>query len=1475
MLARTVAGMLSNKLETDVKIKTFHLTSDLGILAEDVLVNDKNDNPMFYIGRMKLRLGLFDNSDNLRLRQLHLDDVLAYIVEYDGHDSFNVVELFSDDNNEKKNKEKNDFEIFVDDFVFNNGRVMVWNQNKDNPDREGMDYRYIDVKDIYLDFNDLKYTSDTISAFINNISASDRCGFSLDTLRSDNKVIFSSKCLIFDDMTLKTHATSLNMDLRFYYENLNAYSYFVDSIKIDATFRPSQLTLSDLRFFTNTLETMTDTVQIEGDIDGYVRDFLAQDFKFSFQDSTNFSGNIKMTGLPNFFDTHIHADIYELNFTYEDLTRLMLPGSRVYLPLPDFLYVLKSASLSGYYEGFPNNFTTKFELETNLGNIKVDCNLNHDLLSLSKPYYYINLKTDSLNIKDLLGLDEDFTLTMNTDMHGSGFSKKDADFELDAKISHLKAFNNNFNDFEVNGVFENQRFLVSTDVKSEALTADLDAMANVAAKKPAFSINLSLKNADLHKLGLSKNDTSKSLSTDLKTSFKGIKINDLLGELKLENTVLKDNKGSYLMDNFVLSMSKNPNNAKYKDLNINCDFFDVNASGVINVLKATNTFKNLILNHFHIKSWAEKGTRLDDEVLDFYFSMNLKNTETLSKLLLPDLRISENTNLLINFTKDYYIHSYLHSDKLSYKDFVLNNLQLTNTTEKNKIIANINIEDLVLREATEKNPQRLSMENVNFNFDVHSDSVLFKMNWNDDDILDRNRGLLKAYYVTHDDFKGGMLKIPYTDVIINDSLWSISPDCHVNFTNGKTFISKLDIISGIQAIKIDGFIPKTNRDTLSIHFDNLDISSFDKLISNGDFVLDGIINGDLQIAGIKEKFTMLSNLDVYKIAVNHQDVGDADIDAVWNAPDSSIRIKTQVTKKINDNEQKTLSLLGKYYTSRDENLNFKLFLNDFDVSLINPFVKGTLSRVKGNINGDLSIKGSFEKPILLGKALLKDAACNIDVLNTYYRVNDSELEKITNDHYIFFKDNLIRINHLNLNDTLGNRAVAQGVITHNYLKDFYFDVSAVLDNFLGLNMLKDDFSAFYGSAIANGNLSIKGSLDDIYINIDAETMPGTDINILLTSTYSVDDNFIVFVQKDKKNDTIVSLTNPQDSNKKFTLNLNADVNPNANVNIHLPSNLGSIVANGNGNIRLGLNSDELSLYGDYVINSGDFNFSFQNIIKREFVIKEGGTISWTGRAEDADINITGIYKAKSSLTSLGAMIDTLSSIGNVNTNNVNVDCILRLQDKLTNPTINFGLSLPNANDDIKNYVFSVVDTTDQAVLSQQIISLLVLGTFTYSSANINTIGASTYYGVLTSSLSSWLSQISKDFDIGVRYTPKDNITQEELEVALSTQLFNDRLTIEGNLGMYTGNSNNMSQSANNIVGDVDITFKITNRLSLKVYNHSNVNTNYYAYTYENYSDYTQGIGISYSQSFDNVREIFTRKNRNKKNKKNNKMKKDE
>ncbi len=1461
MLARTVAGALSNKLDTEVKIRTFYIKPDLRIHAEEVQINDKMHYPMLYVGKFDAKLSLRDLANELRVKKMNVDDLLVNLVKYEDDYNMNISELFASDNTQEE-KKKFKSTVYLDELNLSKGHFVLWNQSKDNPDKLSMDYSHLDIDSIYMSLSKMSFNGDTVEGFIHNLRCEDKSGFSIDEFVTQSKFRVSSNGVDFKNLKIKSHSTSISIDLQFLYNGYHSIRNFVDSVMIVANIHPSQLTLSDLKYFSPTMGKMTDTLQIKGLVTGFVRDFTANNFNFSFKDSTDFVGTIKMKGLPKFNETHIVANVNKMNFTYQDISEFAIPSSYNYIPLPEMLSSVKNAVLSGEFYGFPDNFNTKFNLHTNIGNIYFDGALNNDLSIVSNPYYFLTMQANNLNVEELLGLKDNAIISFYTDIRGEGLNKKDAKIQVSLDVEKMKFQNNEFDDFAINGNFYNQRLELTTDINKELIDVDMRGVLDVAGEVPVFDVVMDIKNIDLYKLNILDLDKKMLLATNADIKLRGNKLDEIYGNVRLDDTYYYDSRGSYFMDSLNLTLTENHFDSK--DIHLVCDFFDADINGIFNFKNIGNTFKNYVRKHFHVNKWGDKGVKLNDVEQDFYVNLNFKDTETLSQLLMPNLKVSNNTNLTATFTSsNYQLYSTLESEMIVYNKMIFNNLYLKNKTERSKTTANISLKELVFKEAKGKNDVELGLENIEFLLDAHSDSLLFDLAWNDDDVEDKNKGNMEAVFLPNEKY-GGKLHVTTSDVIINDSLWNLSPTCFIDFKKNKVKFEEFSVYCGNQSMKVKGNFPKTSRDTLYLNFNHLDVSDFDLLTAGIGINVDGVINGDLQFSGISDRFTFFSNLDVSNVGLNNHLVGDAYIDANWNAPDTSIFVDAEIIRK--SNSEKVMALVGNYYTARkNDNIDFNLEMNGIDISFVNSFTKGVLSRLKGNLSGDIVISGSTKQMILTGEADLYDAACKIDYLNTYYSINTTKFRLLNNvKPYIKLSENRIDFNDIVLVDTLNNYAVAYGHVTHDYLRNFRFNVDASLNNFLAMNMLPVDGSTFYGTAVASGDLKINGPLEDIVMDVNALSMPGTVIDILLTSTSSINDNFIVFVQKNVEQDTIKTIIPKKEKDRKFTFNLNADVAESAKVNIHLPSNMGNISANGLGNIRLGYASNILTLYGDYVINDGTFNFNFQNLVRRNFDIKQGGTISWTGNAAEADINVIGSYRTKSSISSLGVELDSTSLV-----NNVNVDCILRLQEKLNNPTITFGLDLPNATDDIKNTVFSIIDTTNQAVMSQQIISLLVLGSFSYSNASLYSIGASNYYNVLTSSLSSWLSQISKDFDVGVRYTPEDNLTAEELEVALSTQLFDDKLTIEGNLGMYTGSRNDVAAGANNIVGDVDITYKFTNRLSLKIYNHSNLNSNYYSYSYETYSDYTQGIGISYSQSFDNIREIFVR-NRNKKNKNNKK-----
>lgn len=1454
MFARSAAGLLSEMFGTEVRIKTFYIQPDLRIHAEDLQMNDKNNDTMFYVGTVNVKMSLRElkNVKNEpKIKSISIDDFLVNIVRYENDDKSNIAEIFG--KKEKKDKNKTP-QIHLDELNLNDGHVIVWNQNKTPKRPVLMDYYHIDVDDIDMLLKDVSFDGDTITGYMNKLTASEKSGFTIDEFGSESKFIVSSKTLDFKNLIVKTHSTSLNLNLKFLYNNYNAYTKFVDSIMIVANIRPSQLTLSDLEYFSKTMGKMTDTLQIQGLIVGTVSDFEANDFRFSFKDSTMFNGDIKMKGLPKFHDTHISGKVKKMEFTYQDISEFSIPTPNRKIPIPKTLEAVKSAILDGNFYGFPNNFNTDFNLHTNIGNINLNGAINNDLDIVPNPYYFIRAHVNNLNVNELLNLKDEIQTSFYIDLSGEGITKQDADLQTTIDIEKIKYKDNEFVNIHVDGDYENQQLMATTDVDSDAVELTLEAMLDVSDVIPDYTVKLDLSKADLYALNLYKKDKTMLLSTKLDAQIKGTDIDKMYGDIHVYNTSLYDSRGHYVLDTLNVSLVENYHDSK--NIIVNCDFFDMDVNGVVNFRNFGNTFKNYVLTYFHINKWSDRNVKLKDNTQNFYVNLNFKNTETLSRLLMPNLTVSNNTSLTATFTSNnYQLYSTIESDGVVYNGIVFKDLYVKNKTVRNKTTLAINMKELIFKDTKENNSMALGVDNVSLSFDAHNDSLFMDLSWDDNLEEDKNKGKLNATFLPEGE-NSGKLYLSSSDVVINDTVWNISKDCYLYFRNNRLSFNNFEVYSNDQYVEIEGFFPNKSNDTLSLHFNKLNISNFDLLTIDYGIDVDGVIDGDLQMAGVNEKITILSNLDIDHIGVNNHLIGNATVDAGWNAADTSIFVDTEIVRE-NGNDT-LLMLVGNYYTMRqNDNLDFALDLNDMDISIVNAFTKGTLSKVKGNVSGEFVVDGTLKKPVFIGEAELGDGACRIDYLNTYYKVNPSGIKNRFKP-YINFSENRIDLKDIILVDTSGNYAVAKGFITHDYLKDFNFNIEATLDNFIAMNMPPEDNASFYGTAVADGDLKINGPLEDIVMDINALTMPGTVIDIGLVSSSSLNDKFIVFVQKEKDMDTTKTIVPEKKKDKKFTLNLNADVTPDASLNIVLPSNMGNINATGSGNIRLGYNTmSGLSLYGDYGIDDGTFVFNFQNLVRRDFDIMKGGTITWTGKANDADINVVGSYRTKSSISSLGLEIDSTSLV-----NNINVDCILRLQEKLNNPAITFGLSLPNATDDVANTVFSVIDTTNQAVMSQQIISLLVLGSFSYSNASLYSIGATNYYNLLTSSISGWLSQISKDFDIGVKYTPEGNLTAEEIEVALSTQLLDDRLSIETNFGMYTESQSQLN-GASNFVGDVDLTFKLTNRLSLKMYNHSNLNSNYYTYSYEAYSAYTQGLGFSYSQSFDNIKDLFVRNKKNK------------
>ena len=104
----------------------------------------------------------------------------------------------------------------------------------------------------------------------------------------------------------------------------------------------------------------------------------------------------------------------------------------------------------------------------------------------------------------------------------------------------------------------------------------------------------------------------------------------------------------------------------------------------------------------------------------------------------------------------------------------------------------------------------------------------------------------------------------------------------------------------------------------------------------------------------------------------------------------------------------------------------------------------------------------------------------------------------------------------------------------------------------------------------------------------------------------------------------------------------------------------------------------------------------------------------------------------------------------------------------------------------------------------------------------------------------------------MNYKPATSTTNQEFDVGISTQLFNDRLLIDGTFGMNSYTNATVQQSST-IVGDINIEYVLTQNRRWRVRAFNRTNT---LNILNNNAPYTQGVGIKYQRDFTNFGELF-------------------
>jgi hypothetical protein len=1434
-LAQKAASYLSRELETKVYIDKLKIVFPLDIDIKNFGIDDRRGAALLRTEKLQISLNSLSRRDhNINIGRVALENPEINLITYEGDSVMNfqfVINYFV--SGEPDTTVSAPWSFNLHNASISNASFAMHNFNFD-PKPEFLDFNHIQLQGLHIVLSELQYFNDTLNVQLHHLSANEHSGIVLNRLRAD--LSLTPGGIFTKDLVIQTPASDLLLDLAFLFNDFSAFTHFTDSVSIHADIYHSELDLTDLAGFVPELAGMDSKITFEGQLRGEVNSLRLKDFAINYGSYTSFRGNINMDGLPNIKETFIHLNAKELTTHYSDLQTLKLPSANgpTFLKLPEEVMQLGFVKIKGRFTGFYTDFVSDGTFITDLGVLTTDISLKYNFEN-RRIVYAGQIDTRQFNLGQFLDKEEILgfiNMKATVDGHGQFPSTFNAKFTAD--ITSFDFMKNNIDSLLVTGELLEKKFNGNLAIRDELLSLDFLGLFDLNHDPPVFNFTAVLSDAYLAQLNLIERDSSARLSAKVELDFTGSNLDNLQGHILINEASYYEKDGFISMDTFDLNAL--PVNAGKRALALRSDYIDADIEGSFNYSEIYPAFRNIL--RFYLPSFEEDETLADTEVPEqsFTYFITLKNTQDISQLFLPDVVVNTNAIIEGRFNSDENIVGVAaRAGDITLYGTTLKDWTLAMNAASQNLYVRTGAGRLSVIESENGKTPEIGLDNLLIDANFAGDSIVYNIAWSDPEDPQANSGDLAGFF-TFVNSPQLELQITESAFTINSIPWWFNNDNFIIFDTTAVQINQLVLQNDNEKIMMHGKISNDPVEKLAIAFEQWNLANLDVFLKNTDVDIKGLINGNIDLMELYENPNMLADLVIDDFHLNHERLGDLHLNTSWDPATKSVWVDSHITYTGNVGTIIPFRLQGFYYPrSETENLDLELQLLNFKLEIVEPFLEGILSDIRGLASGNVLIKGLLKSPDVNGSVSLMRTEFKVDFSNVYYSIAD----------VITIEKDRIWADNVSIFDQHGNSGTANLLFTHKNFSDWRMDLRVQANNLAGLQTSASDNRMFYGDAYASGSFTMAGPFNDLKTDVRVRTGPETNIAIPISFAVDVAENdFIVFTNPDADTvDVVIEERAPS----SFSLGMDIEITRDAEIQIFLPYQMGNIRSSGSGNMQMFYNTaGDFTMYGDYLTNEGTFLLTLQKMINRSFSLLPGGIIRWSGDPYNADINIQAVYRTRV----------TLNSLPNIDQEGrFPVDCIITLKNSLMNPEISFGIRLPNVDEEIQRQVFSAIDTTNEVVMNRQMISLLVLNSFNFSTDQTNLASTleSSSFELLSNQLNSWLSQISKDFDIGVNYRPGDQLSSEELELALSTQLFDDRVSIDGNLGMM-GEHQQSQQNASNIIGDINVEVKITRdgRFRIRAFNKYNDME-----ITRRDAPYTQGVGAFYRREFDRFIDLFT------------------
>jgi translocation and assembly module TamB len=1402
--------------------------------------------------------------------------------------------------------------------------------------RRGMDFAHLALKELTLHADNFLFHNDTIATNIVEGHMKEKSGFELNKFQTD--VVYTDKGASLQNILLQTPGSEIKRSAVIRYPSLAAIQKQMGLLELDLNIDNSYLQVKDILAFVPTLASQpafrnpASKIYFNTRMKGSLNRLNIENFQFrgltntsidiaglvsNSMDTKNASADLnirkfttsrndivslmpagtlpKGISLPEVVNLNgrirggmNHLEINSLQFRDSRNTNIDLTGSisnaadpkNVYADItiqrfntsrseivalapagtiPKNITIPETMALRGRIKGGMKSIATDLTLNTSLGSAKVNGRVSN-ATDKNNARYNAVISTTALNLGAIMQQPQNVgAISTSFTVSGRGFNPDNANAKISGNIISAEVKKYTYHNLALNATLANQKFTADAGIQDPNISFALQAEGNMGGKMPGFSINANIDSIKTLPLNLTPNEIV--YRGKITANVPELNLDALNGEVFILNSLLVMNGQRIALDSVSL-VAKNVNGDE--TIALKTDFVNATIQGQYKLQQLGDIMMETIQPYYAINTTGAPLKTVDP--YNFTINANVIDHPTLHSFV-PDLKRFAGINLKSNFSSSDGWSANLNAPDILYGTNAINGVSLNAVGKDSSLNIVTNVNQVTSGSSIALYGTRLTatLANNRINFGLLIKGKTGKDKYRVGGIFAQEPNNIYAVSLRPD------------SLMLNYDAWSISPDNLIRFGSTLVNARNFDLSQNNQHLIINSLGAAADS-PLQVAFNNFKIATLSAFVQSDSLLVDGLLNGNVQVRDILKQPNFTTDLTLNNLAVKKDTIGDVNI-KVNNNTQNVFATNVTITGKGND-----VSLTGNYYLKPANNSNFDFNLNikQLPFKTIEAASMGAINQSTGNLTGTVAINGTTKSPNINGGINFNQTGFNVVMLGSYFKI-DGQTINVNNKGIAF--------NNYTIKDSADNSLVIDGLAGTTNFTNYNFDLTVKARDFRAINTTKRQNSLYYGKLYFNTNMNIKGTEAAPVVDGNLRINPETDLSIVIPQAEPgvVDRKGVIeFVDMDApENDTLFKQTLVRyDSsfNKSAVTGMNVSLNlaivKEANFNIIVDEANGDFLnVRGDAALTTGIDpSGKITMTGTYTIDRGSYDLSF-NFLHRKFEIQKGSKITWTGEPTTADASVTAVYVANTSAMDLVAdQIDPATS--GYYQQKLPFQVKLMINGQLMQPALSFDIALPTENNvRVSNDVLTTVNTrldqvrAEPSELNKQVFALLLLNRFVgqdpfQSSAggggfNAGSFARQSVSKILTEQLNRLAGDLIKGVDISFDVNSADDYTtgsrrdRTDFNVALSKRLLNDRLKVTVGSNYELEGPQQSNQTASNVIGNVSLDYNLSKdgRYLLRGYRKNDFEAVVEGYVIET------GLKFIITVDYNKFKEIFQKRRR--------------